>query len=126
VLRAAQALAEPNGRLSQAPQGTLVDDDVATDRTEQLNIQHSPGGTLTFARLAWPGYTAALNGTPLPVGRGPAGLLTVDVPPGSRGELTLAWTPPGLGTGLLAAILGALLALGQASTSRWGRSLRRR
>ncbi len=126
VLRRSAALAEPNGRLSQAPQGTLVDDDVATDRTEQLNIQHSPGGTLTFARLAWPGYTAALNDTPLPVGRGPAGLLTVDVPPGSRGELTLAWTPPGLGTGLLAAILGALLALGQSVSVGVGAFRRRR
>jgi hypothetical protein len=121
VLRRDVALPRPRGRLSDAPVGTVVADDVATAREEQVRITGGPGGTLTFARLAWPGYTAQLNGADVPVRQGPAGLLTVDVPPGAH-ELRLAWSPPGLVPSLAAALLGLALALGQALA----RAVRRR
>lgn len=121
VLRREAALPRPGGRLSAGPPGTVVVDDVAAPRTEQVRIGGGPGGTLTFARLAWPGYTARLDGVEVPFRQGPAGLLTVDVPAGAH-DLTLAWSPPGLALGVACALLGAALALGQAVVRR----LRRR
>jgi hypothetical protein len=111
VLRRIAPLPHPQGRLSDAPAGTVVVDDVSTPREERLRLDGGPGGTLTFARLAWPGYTAELNGTPVPVGQGPAGLLTVDAPRGATGDLVLAWSPPAFGAGVACALLGAALAL---------------
>ena len=84
VLRREATLPRPQGRLSDAPVGTVVADDVAAPRGEAVRITDGPGGTLTFARLAWPGYTARLDGAELPVRQGPAGLLTVDVPAGAH------------------------------------------
>ena len=97
VLRRDAALPHPQGRLSDAPAGTVVADDVAAARGEVVRITDGPGGTLTFARLAWPGYTARVDGAELPVRQGPAGLLTVDVPAGAH-ELELAWSPPAFGS----------------------------
>jgi hypothetical protein len=113
VLRRDAALPYPQGRLSDAPSGTVVGDDVASPRDERVRITAGPGGTLTFARLAWPGSTALVDGTPVPVRQGPAGLLTVDVPAGAH-ELSLAWAPPAFVPSLLSALLGAALALGHA------------
>jgi hypothetical protein len=115
VLRRDATLPYPQGRLSDAPAGTVVLDDVATARTEEVRLAGGPGGTLTFARLAWPGYTAQLNGAEIAVRQGPAGLLTVDVPPGASGLLTLRWSPPAFVPSLLSALLGAALALGLAA-----------
>jgi hypothetical protein len=113
VLRRDAALPLPRGRLSDAPPGTAVADDVATARGEQVRLADGPGGTLTFARLAWPGYTARLDGGDAPLRQGPAGLLTVDVPPGAH-QLTLAWSPPGFAAAVASALLGAALAMGLA------------
>jgi hypothetical protein len=121
VLRREATLPHPQGRLSDAPAGTVVADDVATARGESVRITDGPGGTLTFARLAWPGYTARVDGAELPVRQGPAGLLTVDVPAGAH-ELTLAWSPPAIGSSVLVALLGAALAVGHAIA----RAVRRR
>lgn len=113
VLRRVAPLPHPEGRLSDAPSGTVVVDDVAEPRGERVRLGGGPGGTLTFARLAWPGYTARLDGAPVPVRQGPAGLLAVDVPAGAH-ELTLAWSPPALPLGVGSALLGLVLALGHA------------
>ena len=121
VLRREATLPHPEGRLSLAPPGTVVADDVAAPRGERVRIDGGPGGTLTFARLAWPGYTARVDGVVGPVRQGPAGLLTVDVPAGPH-DLALAWSPPGLGLGVASLLLGAALAVAQAV----GRGLRRR
>ena len=70
------------------------------------------GGDVVFARLAWPGYSAQLNGADMPVERGPAGLLRVHVPPGvEHGQLRISWTPPGMRAGIACAGVGALGAL---------------
>jgi len=113
VLRRDAALPWPQGRLSDAPPGTAVADDVATAGGEEVRLADGPGGTLTFARLAWPGYTARLDGGEAPVRQGPAGLLTVDVPPGAH-QLTLAWSPPGFAASVASALLGTALAMGLA------------
>jgi hypothetical protein len=115
VLRRDATLPYPQGRLSDAPADMVVLDDVATARTEEVRLAGGPGGTLTFARLAWPGYTAQLDGAEIAVRQGPAGLLTVDVPPGAIGLLTLRWSPLAFVPSLLSALLGAALALGLAA-----------
>ena len=104
-----------------APPGTVVADDVAAPRGEEVRIAGGPGGTLTFARLAWPGYTARIDGADVPVRQGPAGLLTVDVPAGAH-ELALSWSPPAFGVSLASALLGLALALAHAVA----RAVRRR
>ncbi len=121
VLRRDAALPHPQGRLSDAPAGTVVADDVAAPRSEAVRITDGPGGTLTFARLAWPGYVARIDGGALPVRQGPAGLLTVDVPAGAH-QVELAWSPPAAVPSALAALLGAALAVAHAIA----RAVRRR
>ena len=121
VLRRDAALPHPQGRLSDAPAGTVVADDVAAPRSEAVRITGGPGGTLTFARLAWPGYVARVDGAALPVRQGPAGLLTVDVPAGAH-QVELAWSPPAAVPSALAALLGAALAVAHAIA----RAVRRR
>ena len=105
-------LPHPQGRLSDAPVGTVVADDVSAARGEVSASPTVPAGTLTFARLAWPGYTARIDGA-VPVRQGPAGLLTVDAPGGAH-ELVLAWSPPAFGAGVPRALLGAAIAVGHA------------
>src|SRR5215207_4671351 len=110
VLRRDAALPHPQGRLSDAPAA----------RGEVLRVTGGPGGTLTFARLAWPGYTTRVDGAEVAVRQGPAGLLTVDVPPGAH-EVELAWSPPAFVPSVLAALLGAALAIGHALARAIGR-----
>ena len=85
-----------------------VSSDTSTDREE--TVRFSGSGTLAFARLDWPGYRAEVDGKPVDVREGPAGLVLVDVRGG--GELKLTWSAPGLVPGLVAAVLGLLGALG--------------
>lgn len=99
VLRRDGAWPHPQGRLSDAPPGTAVADDVAAPQGEEVRIAGGPGGTLTFARLAWPGYTAQIDG--------------VDVPAGAHG-VSLSWSPPAFGVSLASALLGLALALAHA------------
>lgn len=99
----------PDGRLSAVRGGVEVVSDVSTsDTSETLRITTTGRpGTLTFARLAWPGYSASLDGTPVPTSIGPAGLLEVRIPAGRTGtELEIGFTPPGFGVGLLAMAAG--------------------
>lgn len=50
------------------------------------------GGEITFARLAWPGYSATIDGTATQADSGWHGLLRVNVPPGDH-ELTISFAP---------------------------------
>ena len=80
--------------------------------TVEFTREGAGASSLTFARLAWPGYTAAVDGVPVPVEEGPAGLLVVELPDDVRGgTLTLSWSPPGSTVSLAAAALGAVAAL---------------
>lgn len=51
-------------------------------------------GRLVFARLWFPGYTATLDGDPLPIERHADMLVSVVVPAGSEGELVLTYRSP--------------------------------
>ncbi|MDV7198438.1 hypothetical protein R4172_12785 [Rhodococcus kroppenstedtii] len=75
---------------------------------ERARVDAISPGTVVFSRLAWPGYSATLDGVGVPVREGPAGLLTVDVPSGS-GELDVRYDAPGLQVGRTAALVAAVL-----------------
>jgi hypothetical protein len=96
-----------NGRLAYA--NVDVPYDEVVDQVGERLTATGPGA-LTFARLAWPGYSATENGHPITVRSGPDGLLAVDVP--EKGQVTLSWSPPGWQLSALAFGLGLLLAIG--------------
>ena len=98
----------PGSHLSFLPTGTTVtgarSDDV---RHEHVDVSATgEGGSVVFAMLGWPGWTATLDGHSVPVGRNYAGLLTVTLPPNSSGHLELTFEPPGLRVGGAAALVG--------------------
>jgi hypothetical protein len=113
VFRRTEPLPWAEGRLSALSGPVTVTADERTgDVGETVSFSRDGSGTaeLTFARLAWPGYTAEVDGRAVPVEQGPAGLLTVEVPEDvEEGTLTLAWSPPGSTVSLAAAGLGLAL-----------------
>ncbi|TCP57030.1 hypothetical protein EV191_101982 [Tamaricihabitans halophyticus] len=120
VLRRTEPLPLPDGRLSETSGGVTVTTDESSGSAESLRYSRrdaSSPGELTFARLGWPGYTATVNGAEVPVTRGPAGLLRVELPTGvEQGRLEVSWQMPGWPAALTAAGGGLLLvvALGTA------------
>ena len=113
------------GRLSWVSPGVDVLSDDGTGVSEEVRVQAAEAGTLVFARLAWPGYSATLDGAPLDVREGPAGLLAVDVPAGLH-TVDIAFHTPGLSAGAAAVAAGALLSLLQSAVWLVARPLRRR
>jgi hypothetical protein len=118
----------PDGRLTDVAGSAVVVAAVSDGpHRETVDVERSGSGdvVLTFARLAWPGYEASLNGEPLLVGGGPAGLLTVTIPDGAdAGRVIVTWTPPFWRPSQLALVLG--LALGILVSLWWWRTGRRR
>ena len=92
------------------PNGTTVTAAGSDDqRHEHVDVAATgAGGTMVFAMLGWPGWTATFDGKSVPVGRDAAGLLTVQLPPNSSGRLELTFLPPGLRVGVGAAGVGLL------------------
>lgn len=113
------------GRLSWVSPGVDVLSDAGTGVSEEVRVRAAEAGTLVFARLAWPGHTATLDGEPLDVREGPAGLLSVDVPAG-RHVVDIAFRSPGLSAGTTAVAAAALLSLVQSAVWLVARRLRRR
>lgn len=85
----------------------------SSDVHESLRVSSASGGSVVFARLAWPGYTATLNGEPLQTkGLGDT-FLYVDLPAGTTdAELELTFRPPGFRLGLAAMGVGIVVLLG--------------
>ncbi|MDZ7914527.1 MAG: YfhO family protein [Rhodococcus sp. (in: high G+C Gram-positive bacteria)] len=111
VARRIEPLPWPDGRLSATDPGlTVTSDSAATDTRE--TVQYNGSGAATFALLAWPGWTAEVDGEPLDVTATDGGLLQVELPQGGE-SVTLEYRPPGTGIGLALAGIGVLLALAQ-------------
>ncbi|HEX4725744.1 MAG TPA: hypothetical protein VH333_24745 [Pseudonocardiaceae bacterium] len=112
----------PDGLLSYVSADIDVTADQRTGAVDERVTYRAPAaGMLTFARLAWPGYTATVDGQPVPTTTGPAGLLVVHVPAGD-GTVALAWHPPGERVSIVAFAVGVLLTLGLAVARRRRRS----
>jgi uncharacterized membrane protein YfhO len=116
-----RALPWPTGRLSYAAGVRVLSDAVTGQVDEHLTYRRTGTGpaALTFARLAWPGYTATVDGRPAGVRSGLAGLLVVDLPAGVRsGDVELSWHPPGWRVSLVAFGLGVALTAGLGLANR--------
>jgi len=104
----------PDGRVSAVTPGLEITGDSASTDTHET-VTYTGSGTATFALLAWPGWTATVNGEPVDVIESPGGLLQVQLPDsgGAESTLTLQFTPPASGLGWGLAGVGLVLALGQ-------------
>lgn len=105
-------------RVSWVSPGIEVLDDTSAARRESVRYRAEEAGSILFARLAWPGYTATVDGREVEVSDGPAGLVSVGVPEGSA-TLVLSYSPPGLQIGILAAALATVLAVAQSGVWFW-------
>ncbi|WP_194150327.1 hypothetical protein [Prescottella subtropica] len=98
-----------SGRVS-ATVGTEIVPESASVDSERLRVTSPDGGSVVFARLAWPGYTATLDGTPLQTKGLDETFLMVDVPPSTDdAELVVSFRPPGQRLGFAAAGVGLVL-----------------
>ncbi|HET9138251.1 hypothetical protein [Actinophytocola sp.] len=112
------------GRVSYASSGTEVRSSESSDRHERVAFRApAGGGELIFARLAWPGYTATVDGKPVQLRNGAAGLVTITVPPGEH-VLELSFVTPGLRLGAVALGIATIIVIGQSIL--WWRGNRRR
>lgn len=88
------------GRVSWAQRGTEVLSSDSRDEIETTKVRvPAQGGELIYARLAWPGYVATIDGKPVEVVDGQAGLINISLPPGEH-EVRLEFVAPGLHLGL--------------------------
>ncbi|MFP5371140.1 MAG: hypothetical protein ACLGI3_10385 [Actinomycetes bacterium] len=108
------------GRVTWTDPGIDVIDDSSTPLRESVAYRAEDGGRLVMARLAWPGYTATVDGREIEVQDGPAGLVVLDVPAGDH-TVVLAYEPPGLRLGVAAAIAAALIVALQSLVWWWHR-----
>lgn len=114
----------PDGRVSWAAPGVTVRSDTSEGYTGERTT-YTGGGTLLFGALAWPGWTATVDGHPVAVTRSPAGLLKVDLPATTRtATLELSFAPPGTGVGIPLIAVGLLIGAGWGVA--WGVRRRRR
>ncbi len=99
------------GRVVATVDATAVPESSSAD-SEHVRVTSVDGGSVVFARLAWPGYTATLNGEPLQT-KGLADIfLYVDLPPGTTdADLAIEFRPPGQKLGLAGMAGGVLLLL---------------
>lgn len=107
-------LPRPDGRVTAARNVDVVADQRVGSVDERITVRGvESGAMLTFARLNWPGYTATIDGEALPIHTGPAGLVQVELPQGTRdGDVQLSFTPPGMPTAIVAYGLGVVLTAG--------------
>ncbi|MFC4606077.1 hypothetical protein [Rhodococcus kronopolitis] len=97
------------GRVSATVNAT-AEPEYTSVTSERVRVSSELGGSVVFARLAWPGYTATLNGEPLTT-KGLGGtFLYVDLPPGTHdAELVINFRPPGQRLGFAAMGFGLVL-----------------
>ena len=101
----------PDGRVSYAAPGVRVSEDRVDGFTGET-VKYSGSGRMTFAMLAWPGWKATVDGKPVEVKQGPAGLLQLDLPQAANGTLVLSYFPPGWGLGIPLLGIGLLFGVG--------------
>ncbi|MGY1835163.1 hypothetical protein ACI79P_08645 [Blastococcus sp. SYSU DS0510] len=114
---------DDTGRVSWSSPGVEVLETTAGPQRETVRYDAGRAGRIAFARLAWPGYTATVDGREVELVDGPAGLIVAEVPEG-EGTLVLTHRPPGLRAG--AAVAAGAATVAALQTLLWFRSLRRR
>ena len=98
------------GRVVASPGVIVTQVAPSRDTAESMTVSSTSGGPVVFSRLLWPGYTATLDGRPVPVGSVKGVFVTVKVPAGTQAvRLSLSFRPPGMTLGLVLAALGVAL-----------------
>ena len=101
------------GRVVASPGVTVTDAAPSSDTEESMSVASPSGGSVVFSRLLWPGYTATLDGRPVPVDSVKGVFVSVRLPAGTNtARLALSFRPPGTTLGLLLAGVGAALVTG--------------
>jgi hypothetical protein len=116
---------EDDGRVAGgivAAAGVTVDAQQVRARSTTARLSAPGGGEVVLARLAWPGFRAALDGRALPVTTVDGVFVRVEVPPGTRdAALEVRYDPPGWRLGAALAALGLVLLAGLVVGERRGR-----
>ncbi|MET9213532.1 MULTISPECIES: glycosyltransferase family protein [unclassified Nocardia] len=100
------AVSTVNGRVS-ALRGVSATSLTEADMSSTLRVSSADGGRIVFARLAWPGYRATLDGKPIPITNVAKSITAVDIPAGTdNAVLELTWRPPGWKIGAATAAAG--------------------
>lgn len=100
---------EDDGRVSGTSAGVRADSVSSSPTSETVKVEASQPGVVTFARLAWPGYEARVDGSPVVPTASSEGLLQVPVPEGES-SLELGYAAPGLVAGGVASGVAAVMA----------------
>jgi hypothetical protein len=104
-------------RRQAAPQIGRITDIVGEATARPVHITHEQqtydvstktGARLVFRDVYWPGYTASLDGEALSVEPVAQEFVSVELPPGSSGELTVRFEPPGAGLRLALWLVGGV------------------
>ncbi len=111
IFRREAPLTHPEGRVTVTSPGVVVSDNRMVGRIDEtLSVTTgAAAGTITFSRLAWPGYDVTFNGKSLPLVDAPAGLLRVELPPNAAGTVDVVFTPPGVKIGFISVGVGVVL-----------------
>ena len=127
VYRRVDPLALPGSTVGAVGVGITVPESTRDGLTTERTRFESAGTgdrSVTYARLAWPGYRATADGQELSIETTDAGLLRVEIPDDiDAGTIELTFTPPGLSAGLGAMGAGLVLTAGLAVVS-WRRGKR--
>ncbi|MFP5416661.1 MAG: hypothetical protein ACLGHZ_07250 [Actinomycetes bacterium] len=108
----------PDSRLAAVTDGVQVASARGSATAERLRLSTpAAGGAVQFARLAWPCYTASVEGRSLEVRENAQGLIELVLPGGlADAELRLDFSPPGypvaiplLGAGFVGAVVHGVL-----------------
>lgn len=126
TLRATTGSPYPDGRVSwAAPSVKIIEDRADGDRTER--IRYTGGGKIMLAALAWPGWTAQVDGVDVPVTGGRAGLIELTLPDrGRESTIELHFVPDGLRPGIALYVVALLLGGGYCAFYEVERRRRRR
>ncbi|WP_305093452.1 hypothetical protein [Prescottella sp. R16] len=98
------------GRATWSSPGVAVTTESSSTGREEIRVSAENAGRVVFARLAWPGYTATIDGHAVDLPDGPAGLLAVDVPAGEH-TVVVEYAAPGLRLGSAAALAAFVVVL---------------
>lgn len=91
-----------------------------SNETQTYDVAARTRSMLVFRDLYWPGYQATLNGHPMPVHPLDSMLITVALPPGSHGRLTVSYVPLHL-TPVVVLPAASLVLLSAVSLAAWRR-----
>src|SRR5664280_1643757 len=98
------------GRVVASPGVMVTHATPSSDTADSMTVSSASGGSVVFSRLLWPGYTATLNGRPVPVDSVKGVFVTVRLPAGTHpSRLVLSFRPPGMTLGLVLAAMGVAL-----------------